>query len=173
MATRPIPRGTITWVRDPLDMTFTEEQAESLDPLYRATLDKYCFVEGSGMRVLCWDIARYVNHSCDAPTLSPGYDFELAVRDIDAGEEVRDDYGLLNLGERLECACGSPECRKVLMPGDREGLADAWDARVRAAFARLREVPQPLWSLVTEKAAVEEALRDPSKLLSCRAHFAR
>jgi hypothetical protein len=46
-----------------------------------------------------------------------------------------------------------------------------WDAHVRNAFSRFRRVNQPLWTLVSEKAAVESALGEPSKLPSCRVHF--
>src|SRR5262245_44992186 len=96
-ATRPIPRGTITWTRDELDRRFTRQDIDAMSPLYRAILDKYTFVDARGEHVLCWDIARFVNHSCDATCLAPGYEFEIAVRDIAAGEELTDDYGSLNI----------------------------------------------------------------------------
>ena len=95
--TRPIPRGTITWARDALDRSFTREAIDAMEPPYRAILDKYTFVDASGLYVLCWDIARFVNHSCDPTCLAPGYDFEIAVRDVAAGEQLTDDYGSLNL----------------------------------------------------------------------------
>src|SRR5437868_5395855 len=99
VATRRIPKGTITWVRDPMDVAMSASQVEALGPLYRQQLEKYMFVDGRNDRVLCWDIARYVNHDCDAPCLAAGYDFEIAIRDIEVGEELRDDYGTLNLSE--------------------------------------------------------------------------
>ena len=76
-ATRRIPAGTITWIRDALDRGFTRQAIDAMEPAYRAILDKYTFVDAIGEHVLCWDIARFVNHSCDPTCLAPGYDFEV------------------------------------------------------------------------------------------------
>lgn len=172
-ATRPLPKGTITWARDPLDLAFTDAEVERLGPLYRATLDKYSFVDGVGEHVLCWDIARYLNHSCEAACLAAGYGFELAVRDIAVGEELCDDYGTLNLLAPFECLCDSPDCRGMVGPEDAERYADLWDEKVRAAFALIHGLPQPLMPLVPphEKAAITAGLADPAKIASCREHF--
>src|SRR5882762_139189 len=96
-ATRPIPRGTITWALDALDQRFTDAQIAALPTAARQQLDIYSFINSHGLHVLCWDHARFVNHSCAANCLSVGYDFELAIRDIAAGEELTDDYGTFNL----------------------------------------------------------------------------
>jgi uncharacterized protein len=172
-ATRDIPKGTITWARDPLDLAFTDAEVERLGPLYRATLDKYSFVDGIGEHVLCWDIARYLNHSCNAACLAAGYGFELAVRDIAAGEELCDDYGTLNLLESFECLCNHPECRGTVGPQDFERYADLWDEKLRSAFGLIQELAQPLMPLVAphEKAAIGAGIADPAKIASCRAHF--
>lgn len=170
-ATKRIPKGTITWVRDPLDRVLSAEEVTRLDPLYERDIEKYSFIDGTGSFVLCWDIARYVNHSCDAPCLAPGWDLEIAVRDIEVGEELRDDYGTLNPRGPFPCACESPRCRGTVLPTDPQRYADEWDARVRAAFPDLGTVAQPLWPLVTSKSAIAAALRDLSLLPSCRAHF--
>src|SRR5437763_555157 len=79
-ATRPIPRGTITWVRDDLDQTFSPERFRDFEPpLLRELLDRYSYVDKEGDHVLFWDHARYINHACEATCLSPGYGFEIAV----------------------------------------------------------------------------------------------
>jgi hypothetical protein len=171
VATAPIPRGTITWARDPLDRAMSAEEVDTLGPLFRAQLDKFTFVDRAGRRVLCWDIARYVNHACDAPCLAPGFDFELAVRDIAPGEQVCDDYATLNLLEPFECACGAAQCRRIITPDDHLHLADGWDERLRAAFACVQGVSQPLWPLVTRRDEVAAALADPARIPSCRFHF--
>jgi uncharacterized protein len=80
VARRLIPRGTITWVRDRLDQTFSPAQVQALPATYRDIVLKYCFIDGRGNFVLCWDLARYINHSCDPSCRSAGYDFEIAVR---------------------------------------------------------------------------------------------
>src|SRR5262244_401942 len=134
VATHFIPRGTVTWVRDDFDQTFSLAQVEHMAQLYRDIVAKYCFVDSRGDFVLCWDLARYMNHSCDSSCRSAGYDFELAVRDIHPGEELTDDYGTLNLNEDFMCRCGSGECRRVIMPNDPLKYADVWDAEVAEAF---------------------------------------
>ena len=35
-----------------------------------------------GISILCWDNARFVNHSCEPNCLTGGFDFEFAIRDI-------------------------------------------------------------------------------------------
>lgn len=165
-ATRFIPQGTVTWVRDPLDMTFTGGELARLDPLYREYLQKYTFVDAASRFVLCWDHARFVNHSCDANCFSAGYDFEFAIRDIQAGEELTDDYGTLNLRDPFRCACDSERCRGEVFPDDMVRLRNSWDERVREVFPRVGRVPQPLWPMLREKRDVEAALRDPEKLRS-------
>ena len=172
VATRLIPRGTITWVRDDLDVAFAPVAIERLHPLYAQTLRKYTFVDARGDYVLCWDHARYVNHACQASCLTGGgFDFEVAVRDIQPGEELTDDYGTLNTLDPFPCACGAPGCRGSIGPWDAERLVDSWDATIRATFAAIALVEQPLMPLVAERERVAQAVRDPALVPSCRAHF--
>jgi hypothetical protein len=170
-ATRLIPKGTITWVRDDLDQTFTPEQAARLNEPCRQILDKYTFIDAKGMFVLCWDHSRFFNHSCAANCLSAGYDFEIAVRDIPAGEELTDDYGTLNLRAPFACACSAPGCRKQITPGDMERLAETWDGLVRPVFALIPQLPQLLWPLLKEKAEIERALKHPEEIRSIRCNY--
>lgn len=171
VATRLIPRGSITWVRDDLDQTFSALQLEGMAACYREILDKYCFVDVKGNFVLCWDLARYLNHSCDPSCRSAGYDFEVAVRDIHPGEELTDDYGSLNLEYGFVCLCASPSCRKTIHPGDLLKYADSWDESIAGPFRSMATVPQPLWPFVKEKTAVEAALSGGTPIASCRQHY--
>jgi hypothetical protein len=157
-ATRPIPRGTITWARDAFDQVFTPAEVASLGSLHARILHKYGYQDGRGDTILCWDHGRYVNHSCAATCLSPGFDFEIAMRDIPTGCEMTDDYGTLSPGEAFACACGAPSCRREVRPDDYERLTAAWDTAVAAAFPRIRAVPQPLWEVVRERDAVDALL---------------
>jgi len=170
-ATEFIPAGTITWVRDDLDQTITAEEVDNLPPQYRAILDKYAFTDADGRLVLCWDHARFVNHCCEATCLSPGYDFEIAVRNIKAGEELTDDYGALNLNEDMVCACASPRCRQVIRPDDMERHAPAWDSKVEPLFRRLRQLSQPLWPFLKEHEAVERTLANLAPYRSIRLNY--
>src|SRR4051794_27453662 len=166
-ATRLIPRGTITWVRDDLDQTFAPAIVAQMPEKYRDILEKYSFVDGRGDHVLCWDHGRFVNHACRPTCLSPGFDFEIAIRDILPGEELTDDYGTLNVESSFDCRCGADDCRKVVRPDDPSVYGERWDAIVREAFPSIGLVDQPLWWLVKEKAEVESALAGHTPVPSC------
>lgn len=170
-ATQFIPKGTITWVHDDLDQSFRLDQIQRMEEPYRRILEKYTFVDGSGQAILCWDHSRFINHSCNPNCLSAGYDFELAVRDIQAGEELTDDYGTLNLQTPFSCACQSPQCRQEISGADAQQLADAWDLVVRPVFPLIPQVSQPLWFYVREKAELEKALKHPELIRSIRSNL--
>jgi uncharacterized protein len=170
-ATRDIPKGTITWVRDEFDQTFAPERVRSLDGPLRDVVSRYCYVDGRGDHVLCWDLARYLNHACEATCLSPGYGFEIAVRDIAAGEELTDDYGTLNLDAPFECHCGSPRCRGLIRPDDILTHADRWDGLIAEAFERLPLVDQRLWPLLRDERELRRVLAREAAIASCRDHY--
>lgn len=169
-ATRTIPRGTAVWVRDELDQVLSPARVAAMQPALRAMLARYSYLDARGDTILCWDHARYVNHSCDPTCLAPGWDFEIAVRDIVAGSEVTDDYGTLGGGDDFTCECGAASCRRRILHEDFDRLADAWDARVAAAFREFGSVRQPLWELIRERAQVAEVLSGSRPLPSIRVH---
>lgn len=169
-ATRFIPKGTITWVFDPLDQIIVPAASARLPAPLQRQLDIYSYQNGRGDRILCWDHARFVNHSCDPTSLAPGFDLEIAVRDIQAGEQITDDYGTLNPDAEFACACGYPQCRRIVGPGDFERFSGHWDELVAAAFPLLGNVEQPLWDLVEEKASIASVLAGESRVPSCRVH---
>ena len=161
-ATRRIPRGTITWVLDPLDQRFSPRQLEQLGPVFGPVLRRYGYPDEEGMWVLSWDHGRLVNHSC-APNCASGGDdhFEVALRDIEAGEQLTDDYGEFLGGEVFSCRCGARACR---------GQIGAQDAASRRARIRLRPqvdealalgagLPQPLLPYAAARARLKAALR--------------
>lgn len=170
-ASRDIPRGTITWAGDALDQSFTGEQIAAMEPPYQEIVVKYSFLNPDASYVLCWDISRFVNHSCEPSCLAPGYDFEIAVRDIERGEELTDDYGSLNIEADFECHCGSGRCRRVIHPDDLLGHAEEWDELVAGAFSLIRSVEQPLWYFVREKQQVEQLLDARQRPPSCRLNY--
>jgi len=145
-ATALLRRGTITWVRDDFDILLTRERFDGLDPIYRPLADKYAYRDAEGVYVLCWDIAKYVNHSCDPNCLGGRAEFEVAVRDVPAGEELRCDYATLNLdvSESFGCRCGAHGCRGTVRPEDSAALEDDWGRSFQEAFSLVEEVPQPL-----------------------------
>ena len=103
VATKRIPRGSITWVLDDLDQVLTPAGASRINDFLKPSLEKYSFMDAQGNLILCWDHARFINHSCEPTCLNSGFDFEVAVRDIEPGEELTDDYGTLNLNDVFHC----------------------------------------------------------------------
>ena len=163
--------GTITWAGDALDQVISPASLQELSPLLLHQVHRYSYTNGRGDRILCWDHGRFVNHSCAAACLSPGFDFEIAVRDIAPGEELTDDYGTLNIEEPFDCLCGSPACRGRILPDDPLRLTPKWDALIAHAFPLIARVPQPLWDLVHEKAALQQVLAGTAKLPSSLTHY--
>jgi len=147
-ATEFIPRGTITYVEDELEVRITETQFLSFAPPIRAVLDKYSYIDANGVRIMSWDFAKYVNHSCGFNSISTGYGFEIAVRDIHPGEELTDEYGIFNLEYPMDCYCGSPNCRHKVNPADFDTYYKDWDRMIQSALVEVRNVAQPLWSLL-------------------------
>ncbi len=143
VATRDIPRGTITWVQDRLDRALTPQQVRSLGSPYEASLDKYCFRNQRGQWILCWDHARFVNHSFRSNCLTTAYNFEIAIRDIRAGEELTDDYGYLNIMQPFE-AIDEGVGRTTVYPDDLTRYHQVWDDQLKGTWPELARVDQPL-----------------------------
>jgi hypothetical protein len=173
VVTRPIPRGTILWALDPLDHLLSRRRVEELGPAFWPVLERYSYINASGSRILCWDFARYMNHHCEAVSHSPGTNFEIAVRDLEAGEAVTCDYSSLNLEEDLECACRSPQCRRLIRAADAGRLAAGWDALLQAAIQDTPHVPQPLLDFVEERQLLRHWAAHPESLPSTRLHLKR
>ena len=169
-ATAPIPKGTITWVQDALDQVIDFEKNPEFKN-YPPVLERYSFRNRDGNYVLCWDYGRFVNHHCQANCLSPGLDFEIAIRDIAEGEEITNDYGSLNLEFVMDCSCGSPECRGRTAPEDFDRLAGGWDVLLEAAFPEIEHVDQPLWNYLADPEFVKSCLQGESEVPSIRSHL--
>ena len=143
-ATQDIAAGTITYVRDPFEITFTQAEFAAIEEPYKSVVDRYCYTDRHGTLIMGWDFSKYVNHSCNANTLLTAFGFDIAVRDIAAGEEITDDYGLFNVQETLEIACGCENCRGWLKPDDLERYHATWDAKIQPALAQTATVEQAL-----------------------------
>ena len=68
VATRLLPRGTITWVRDPLNRLVSREEIAGFPPLLRSMAETYTFLDAGGAAVLCWDRRRSVLDPLLAPS---------------------------------------------------------------------------------------------------------
>ncbi|WP_026752832.1 SET domain-containing protein [Sediminibacter sp. Hel_I_10] len=143
VATEFIPAGTIKWVLDPLDREFTPSQISNLPPNTQEILDIYSYRNSKGNHVLCWDDGKYVNHSFKSNCLTTAYDFEIAVRDIQPGEQLTDDYGYLNISEPFKGIDEGTE-RKVVYPDDLVNFHAVWDKQLNAVFGHIVTLDQPL-----------------------------
>jgi hypothetical protein len=148
IATHAIPKGTIVYVRDALDIIVPEGHPMLADPLYADTFTVHAYIEPDGSRVMCWDHGRYMNHCCRPNTLSTGYGFEIAIDDIAKGEEVTDHYAVLNLEFEMDLHCDKPECLRKLGPGMLPLVGDWIDTRIREVLTLIPTVSQPLFTLL-------------------------
>lgn len=148
VATKFIPAGTITWVKDKLDREFSPSEFQNMDPIYQNILDTYTFRSNNGNLVLCWDNGRYVNHSFNSNCLTTAYDFEIAIRDINPGEQLTDDYGYLNISKPFR-AMDEGSRRKVVYPDDLLKYYKIWDNKISKVFKKIVKVEQPLKPILT------------------------
>lgn len=149
VATKFIPAGTITWVLDQLDREFTPLELQQMDPTYQNILDTYTFRNNKGNYILCWDNGRYVNHSFNSNCLTTAYDFEIAIRDIQPGEQLTDDYGYLNIPLPFRAADEGTR-RKIVYPDDLLKYYKVWDKKIEKVFGNITKLQQPLRPLLTE-----------------------
>ncbi len=150
VATEFIPAGTITWALDKLDREFSPLEFQSMEPIYQNILDTYTYRNNKGNFVLCWDNGRYVNHSFNSNCLTTAYDFEIAIRDIQPGEQLTDDYGYLNISEPFR-GFDEGTRRKVVYPDDLVKYYTVWDKKINKVFAKIPKLEQPLRSLINSE----------------------
>jgi len=148
VATSFIPKGTITWIFDPLDQVFTPGEIKKLAPVFQDKLNTYTYRDHEGNFILCWDHSRFVNHSFHSNCISTAYNFELAVRDIQPGEELTDDYGYLNVTEPFICLPEPGTSRTMVMPDDLLHFYKEWDVKLVEAFKEFNKVDQPFLDLI-------------------------
>jgi uncharacterized protein len=83
--------------------------------------DKHVIDGGSG-----GNAAKWINHACtpncEADETDDGRVFIKALRDIEVGEELNYDYGLIvdgrhtpKLKQEYACRCGTPKCRGTML----------------------------------------------------------
>ncbi|MEY2904912.1 MAG: hypothetical protein RJA52_928 [Bacteroidota bacterium] len=145
-----IPKGTIVYVKDPLEIEIDEDTFNGYPEVLQNHIEKYSYIDERGIRIISWDMAKYVNHCCDFNTISTGYGFEIAVRDILPGEEITDEYGLFNMGSEMVVGCNKPNCRGRVSAVDADLYWEKWDNQIKDALIYFNKVDQPLLPLVEE-----------------------
>jgi hypothetical protein len=142
-ATKLIPKGTLTWVKDKLDREFTPSEVAQLDTANLENLMKYTYRNRLGNYFFCWDLTRFVNHSYDPNSMLTTSGYEVAIKDIQPGEEMTNDYGTFNIIEPFECALG-PHERQFVKPDDLKRFHQIWDKQIASAMEFAGKVKQPL-----------------------------
>ena len=94
-----VEKGTTIWKFTPdFDLKFTKEQIEKFPEFFKKYLETYTWLsKKSGMYCFASDNGRYFNHSETPNSLSAYFDEEeevltRAIRDIEIGEEITDNY---------------------------------------------------------------------------------
>lgn len=146
-ATQLIPAGTIIWAKDKLDRELTPEEYHNLPEVCKPNVENHTFRNRNGNFILCWDICRYMNHSFNSNCLATAYDFEIALRDIEAGEELTDDYGYLNIIAPFD-ACDEGTERKIVYPDDLLRFHTVWDGQFQRLLPAVLEQEQVLLELI-------------------------
>ena len=154
VATRLIPAGTAVYQTDALDVRIAPDDPRLADPALAEHIETYTYLDPDGTRVMCWDIGKYVNHSCTPNTLTTGYGFQVALRDLLVGEEITDDYGIYtdDFGPLL---CQEPGCRGHIRASDFLKLVPKWDARIKPVLKGFFDVEQPLMHLINADALAD------------------
>jgi uncharacterized protein len=150
-AVKPIPKGTLTYVLDSLEIEILPDDPRLNDPAYKNIIETYSYIDSNGTRIISWDLAKYVNHCCQCNTMSSGYGFEIAIRDIEAGEEITDEYGMFNFTYDMEIECDKSPCRNLISGNDLQKFHAEWDRKVIAALKLFKSVKQPLAQYLDEK----------------------
>lgn len=91
-----IPKDTIIWkLNKELDLIISQEEYNKLSSLSKEHFDWFAYYsKDRGGWILCFDNAKFVNHSKSPNTYGIGN--TIALRDIQKGEEITEDYYVFN-----------------------------------------------------------------------------
>lgn len=154
-ATQDIAEGTIVYVKDSMELEISPIEFLTHQKEIQEVIEKYSYIDQRGYRIVSWDFAKYVNHCCNFNTISTGYGFEIAIRDIKAGEQITDEYGIFNLTHDIELTCAEPHCRKAVKPKDFDTYYTQWDEIIKKSLAKFKSVEQPLLVFVDDSSKQE------------------
>lgn len=158
ITTQDIPKGTITFVQDGLDIVIPSENVSNVPPNLLEHVYKYSYEDYLGNLIISWDLAKYMNHDDEANTLTTGYGFEIAIRDIKKGEELTDDYRIFSTHHDTSFSTTKKEL-ETFRPWSDE-LIQSWDDKVLLALQNESQVPQPLKELLSPEVIEQLRLKE-------------
>jgi hypothetical protein len=163
-AGEPISKGTITFYYSSKDVYVSKKEFQSISNFEKHQIYKFGVEDEYGNWIVTDGDA---NHSCDANILSlfvDGLYCDIAVKDIQIGEEITIDYGMFysSFPWKMTCRCHSCNCRGIVGSGiaiDSQ-TQELWHSRISEAAGRIHYVRQALFSREDESArALTSALR--------------
>ena len=112
IATEPIEAGEIVAVKGG-HVVSTSDMRSLPDPLGNSEVQ---IADGLHLAALSGDeyeaVMLFINHSCEPNVGVAGNVVFVAMRDVEAGEELTTDYALFDdYDGSMECNCGQPACR--------------------------------------------------------------
>lgn len=167
-ATSDIAEGTIVYVKDSLELSISPTDYLMHSEEMKEVIEKYSYIDEVGNRIISWDFAKYVNHCCNCNSISTGYGFEIAIRNIKKGEQITDEYGTFNLVRPMTLVCGEENCRKEIKPTDFDDYHQEWDKKIKKSIMKLFEVEQPLIPFVDKNTRneLDDLFRNPKSYKS-------
>ena len=138
-ASEPIKKGEIVCVKG--GYVFDREKLRGLPDWYRAAevqIEEDLFIgplaegEREGSMI-------FSNHSCDPNIGVQGQIVFVAIRDIEAGEELTHDWATTDDDDyKIECRCGAPNCRKTITGKDwqRKDLQQKYEGYISTYLSR-------------------------------------
>ncbi|MGZ3157721.1 MAG: SET domain-containing protein [Burkholderiaceae bacterium] len=130
-ATRTIPAGAFV-IEYTGEVISSKQAVRRYNPSPDNPTHTFYFSLESGKVIDGGNDARWINHACEPNCEAreeDGHIFIYALRDIDAGEELNYDYGLVveerytpAIKRAYECRCGTSSCRHTMLaPKRRKG----------------------------------------------------
>lgn len=154
-ASEDLPAGTIVYVKDAMEISIEPIDYLQMKGLLKDNVDRFSYIDEYGNRIVSWDLAKYVNHCCDCNTISTGYGFEIAIKDIKKGDQITDEYGIFNLDQPMEVSCGKNCCRNILTNKDFENHYKEWDEKIKKVIQSVFKVDQALIDVIDEQTQLE------------------
>lgn len=149
-AKRKFLRGEILWITDNFDLKIPLKKYQMIEERQRNILNIYSYMDNKSRVIVPWDEGKYVNHSCspNATCLLEFDNITVAIKEIDPGEEIVEDYrSYFGHFETFDCNCGSSSCKKKV------DCSDSYDPNLRISlFDIVHEIvkhSQPLLSYHT------------------------